>query len=100
MAQPTSAKSPDYKALFEQAEESRRRAEERQQREADLRRRAEERNQATTFDEYIDACHTLLSARLQVGHSSRSTKAAPQHLLENIVRPDCASGLTFLLSKR
>jgi len=88
---------PDYKALYEkakddqtraeeqrrqaeeqqrQAEEQRRQAEEQLQHEAGLRRQAEERTQLTTFDEYIVACHTLLSAPLQVAHPSQSTKGS------------------------
>jgi hypothetical protein len=63
MADPS---SPDYKALYLQAEERRRQAEER-------RRQAEERNQPTTFAELIQHCHVLLSRSLRVDSPSRST---------------------------
>ena len=68
MADPT-----DYKALFLRAEEERRH-------EAELRRQAEqrerqerERNQQTTFEEFIQHCHDLLSRPLRAEKPSRST---------------------------
>lgn len=88
---------PDYKALFDeerrnrrQGEEQTKHAEEQRQQEADLRTQAEEQRQyeaelrkqageqtrPTTFDEYIVACHTLLSAPSQVAQPSRSTKVS------------------------
>ena len=51
---------PDYEALFRQEQQR--------------RRQAEERVQLTTFDEYIENCHVLLSVPLRVGKPSRSTK--------------------------
>jgi hypothetical protein len=52
----------------------RRQAEDESHREATLRRQAEELNRQTTFDEYIAACHTLLSQPLRVAPPARSTK--------------------------
>lgn len=52
--------SPDYKALF--------------QREAELRRQAEAQTQPTTFREFIQACHDLLSRPFKVGTPRKSTK--------------------------
>ncbi|EGD95585.1 hypothetical protein TESG_03058 [Trichophyton tonsurans CBS 112818] len=73
----------DYKALFLRAEEQRRQAEERarqaeeQQRQADERAtRAEERNQRTSFEEFIRACHNLLSLPTAVQESALSTKGS------------------------
>ena len=51
---------PDYKALFLKAEEE--------------RREERERNQQTTLEEFIRACHNLLSRPLGVAAPSRSTK--------------------------
>ena len=77
----SSGDSPDYKALFfaesdrrKRAEERQRQAEEKRQQAEEERRQSEERTRSTTFDEYLRACHTLLSAPLQVEHPSRSTK--------------------------
>jgi acyl-[acyl carrier protein]--UDP-N-acetylglucosamine O-acyltransferase len=50
----SSTRSPDYKALFLKEAELRTQEEER-------RKQAERRNQLTTFEEFIRACHTLLS---------------------------------------
>jgi acyl-[acyl carrier protein]--UDP-N-acetylglucosamine O-acyltransferase len=50
----SSTRSPDYKALFLKEAELRKQEEER-------RKQAERRNQLTTFEEFIRACHTLLS---------------------------------------
>ena len=65
---------PDYKALFLKAEEERRE-------ERNLRRQAEEeqtrereRNRQTTLEEFIRACHNLLSRPLGVAAPSHSTK--------------------------
>ncbi|QKX63175.1 uncharacterized protein TRUGW13939_10344 [Talaromyces rugulosus] len=94
--------SPDYKALFQKAEEERRheaklrrqeaelrrqaeerekqaeerekQAEEREKREAELRRRAEARTQPTTFRELIQTCHVLFSESLKAGTPTKSTK--------------------------
>ncbi|KAK9492622.1 hypothetical protein V1508DRAFT_323938, partial [Lipomyces doorenjongii] len=51
---------PDYKALWEQADEA--------------RRQAEERTRSTTFEEFIRACHNLLSLPVEVGDKALSTK--------------------------
>jgi hypothetical protein len=59
--------SPDYKSLFYEAEEKRRRAE-------DGQRRAEARTQRTTFREFVQACHELLSRPLNAGTPTKSTK--------------------------
>ena len=61
--------SPDYKALFLREAELRRHAEDRQ-------RQAEERLRPTTFEEYIRACHNLLSRPVVVQDRSRSTKGS------------------------
>lgn len=58
--------SPDYKALFLEAEEGRRRAEERE-------RQQRERNRPTTFPEFIQHCHDLLWRPLRAQTPSRST---------------------------
>ncbi|KAK9311311.1 hypothetical protein V1524DRAFT_387905, partial [Lipomyces starkeyi] len=81
---------PDYKALWEQetesrrqaeesrrqAEESRRQAEEARRQESELRRQAEEGIRHTTFEEFIRACHNLLSLQVEVGDKSLSTKGS------------------------
>ncbi|KAK9249003.1 hypothetical protein V1506DRAFT_526681 [Lipomyces tetrasporus] len=56
---------PDYKALWKQETELRRQAEE-------ARRQARH----TTFEEFIRACHNLLSLQLEVGDKSLSTKGS------------------------
>ncbi|RAK96564.1 uncharacterized protein BO80DRAFT_428986 [Aspergillus ibericus CBS 121593] len=84
----------DYKALFLQAEEERKRekllreqaedeikreqllreqAEEEIKREQLLREQAEARTRRTTFEEFIQHCHNLLSRPLETGDPSRST---------------------------
>ncbi|ODQ68758.1 hypothetical protein LIPSTDRAFT_60119, partial [Lipomyces starkeyi NRRL Y-11557] len=60
---------PDYKALWRQAEEARRQAEE-------ARRQAEEGTRRTTFEEFIRACHNLLSLQVEVGDKYLSTKGS------------------------
>ncbi|KAJ8101324.1 hypothetical protein POJ06DRAFT_267480 [Lipomyces tetrasporus] len=56
---------PDYKALWKQETELRRQAEE-------ARRQARH----TTFEEFIRACHNLLSLQLEVGDKSLSMKVS------------------------
>ncbi|KAK9385746.1 hypothetical protein V1515DRAFT_581692 [Lipomyces mesembrius] len=82
--------SPDYKALFLQAEERnrrttfevlqaeelRRQAEDRQRKAKDRQKQAEERNRRTTFEEFIRACHNLLSLPVGVGDPTRCTKGS------------------------
>ncbi|KAK9234555.1 hypothetical protein V1525DRAFT_452607 [Lipomyces kononenkoae] len=53
-------RSPDYKALWEQAEEA--------------RRQAEEARQRTTFEEFIKSTHNFVSLPVRVARVSRSTK--------------------------
>ncbi|CAG8325322.1 unnamed protein product [Penicillium salamii] len=72
--------SPDYKALFLQAEKRRKEAEERQKqaedegrREKRRREQAEERTRPTTFVEFLRHSHNLLSRPLRVETPSRST---------------------------
>ncbi|KAK9237156.1 hypothetical protein V1525DRAFT_173960 [Lipomyces kononenkoae] len=88
-------RSPDYKALWEQAEEARRQAEdarrqaedariqeaerriqaeEAQKQEAAKRRQAEEARQRTTFEEFIKSTHNFVSLPVRVARVSRSTK--------------------------
>ncbi|KAI1974558.1 hypothetical protein LOZ51_005944 [Ophidiomyces ophidiicola] len=78
----------DYKALFLREEEKRRRAEERERQAVEEKRQAEERerqaeererheqerNQQTTFKEFVQNCHHLLSGSLSVGDTRDSTK--------------------------
>ena len=59
-----------------QAEEQQRQAEQELHQEATLREQAEERTQETTLDEYLAACHSLLSVPLRVACPSRSTKGS------------------------
>jgi chemotaxis protein histidine kinase CheA len=59
-----------------QAEEQRQQAEKEREHEAGLREQAEERTRETTFDEYMAACHSLLSVPLRVACPSRSTKGS------------------------
>ena len=66
--------SQDYKALFEREAELRRQAEGREQQEAELRRQAEAQTEPTSFSEFIQACHDLLSHKLRVGTPTKSTK--------------------------
>ena len=73
MANPS---APDYKALLGEALKQLRRAKEERQHEAALRTQAEELARNTTFDEYVSACHSLLSVPLRVAHPSRSTKSS------------------------
>ncbi|KZF24821.1 hypothetical protein L228DRAFT_243546 [Xylona heveae TC161] len=117
-------RSPDYKALFlraeeerrqevelrrqaeerqrqaeeqqRQAEEQQRQAEEQQRQAEEQQRQAEERIRETTFGEFIQTCHSLLSRPLQVEITSHSTKGTippptgkycPTRLLP---WPDCA----------
>ncbi|KAK9245763.1 hypothetical protein V1506DRAFT_521583 [Lipomyces tetrasporus] len=68
--------SPDYKALFLRAEEELRQAEDRLNQERVLRRQAEERNRRTTFEEFIRACHNLLSLPVGVEDPTRCTKGS------------------------
>ncbi|KAI3128006.1 hypothetical protein CBS147325_9926 [Penicillium roqueforti] len=72
--------SPDYKALFLQAEKRRKEAEERQKQaedegrqEKERREQAEERTRPTTFVEFLRHSHDLLSRPLRVETPSRST---------------------------
>lgn len=65
--------TPNYKELYLQAEERRKQAEEREKQEAERRRQAEERNQQTSFTEFLQHCHDLLSRQLRVEMPSRST---------------------------
>ncbi|CDM27595.1 unnamed protein product [Penicillium roqueforti FM164] len=72
--------SPDYKALFLQAEKRRKEAEERQKqaedegrREKRRREQAEERTRPTTFVEFLRHSYNLLSRPLRVETPSRST---------------------------
>ncbi|KAI3180283.1 hypothetical protein DTO046C5_1519 [Penicillium roqueforti] len=72
--------SPDYKALFLQAEKRHKEAEERQKqaedegrREKRRREQAEERTRPTTFVEFLRHSHNLLSQPLRVETPSRST---------------------------
>ncbi|KAK9384121.1 hypothetical protein V1515DRAFT_583245, partial [Lipomyces mesembrius] len=88
---------PDYKALWEQetelrkqaeeshrqetelrrqAEESRRQAEESRRQAEESRRQAEEASRRTTFEEFIRACHNLLSLQVEVGDKALSTKGS------------------------
>ncbi|KAK9427246.1 hypothetical protein V1505DRAFT_57402 [Lipomyces doorenjongii] len=57
---------PDYKALWKQAEE--------------WRRQAEEGPRCTTFEEFIRACHNLFSLQVEVGDKYLSTK-------ESLIKP-------------
>ncbi|EKV11283.1 hypothetical protein PDIG_51190 [Penicillium digitatum PHI26] len=77
----------DYKALFLKAEEERRQektlreqAEEERRQEKTLREKAEEerkqeqeRNRQTTFEEFIQCCHNLLSKPLKAANTAQST---------------------------
>ena len=72
---------PDYKALFLKAEKEREQEVELRRQERELRRQAEEAqrqerelNQQTTLEEFIRACHNLLSRPLGVAAPSHSTK--------------------------
>lgn len=72
--------SPDYKSLFLQAEERRKNAEEQQKQAEERQKRAEdegrwhrERSRRTTFAEFMQNCHNLLSRPLKVETPSRST---------------------------
>ncbi|EXU94493.1 serine/threonine protein kinase domain protein [Metarhizium robertsii] len=56
-----------------QAEDRQRQAEDRQRQAEDDARREKERNQKTTFVEFLQQCHTLLSLPLTVETPSRST---------------------------
>ncbi|PLN79387.1 hypothetical protein BDW42DRAFT_128093 [Aspergillus taichungensis] len=70
----------DYKALFVKAEEARKQAEEGRKQAEEARKQAEERerqqeqrNQRTTFKEFIQHCHDLLSRPLRVENPDQST---------------------------
>ena len=65
--------SPDYKALFLQAEERRKQAEERQKQAEVEGSREKERTRPTTFTELIRLSHNSLSRPLRVETPSRST---------------------------
>ncbi|CAG8106649.1 unnamed protein product [Penicillium salamii] len=72
--------SPDYKALFleaekqrAEAEEQRKQAEDEARREKERREKAEERDQPTTFVELLRHSHDLLSRPLRVEIPSRAT---------------------------
>lgn len=65
--------SPDYKALFLQAEERRKEAEERQKQAEDEGRREKKSIRPTTFMEFMHFSHNLLSRPLRVETLSRST---------------------------
>ncbi|RAL06604.1 uncharacterized protein BO97DRAFT_481811 [Aspergillus homomorphus CBS 101889] len=79
--------SVDYKALFLRAEEEikrvdeerkganeeRKKAEEGRRQEKILREQAETRNHQTTFEEFIQHCHDLLSKPLKAGDPTQST---------------------------
>ncbi|KAG5204527.1 Lipopolysaccharide kinase [Trichophyton interdigitale] len=80
----------DYKALFlqaeerrlqaeerlQQAEEARQQAEEERQQAEEERQRAEERTQPTSFEEFIQTCHNLLSLPIKVRDAARSTRGS------------------------
>ncbi|EFQ98815.1 hypothetical protein MGYG_01830 [Nannizzia gypsea CBS 118893] len=82
--------APDFEALYKREKEQRLQAEERasraeeQQRQADERAaqereqrlQAEERNQRISFEEFIQACHYLLSLPTKVQESALSTKGS------------------------
>ncbi|PWY87473.1 hypothetical protein BO70DRAFT_360089 [Aspergillus heteromorphus CBS 117.55] len=77
----------DYKALLLEAEEKlrkadeerkkadeeRKKAEEERRQEKILREQAETRNRPTTFEEFIQHCHNLLSKPLKAGNPAQST---------------------------
>ncbi|RAK90890.1 hypothetical protein BO79DRAFT_82035 [Aspergillus costaricaensis CBS 115574] len=63
----------DYKALFLQAEEARKQAEEDREREESLRKHEQEQTRRTTFREFIQYCHALRSLPLRAGHPAEST---------------------------
>ncbi|PYH80602.1 hypothetical protein BO82DRAFT_375443 [Aspergillus uvarum CBS 121591] len=72
--------SVDYKSLFlkaekksKKADEERRKAEEGRRQEKILREQAEARNRQTTFEEFIQYCHNLLSKPLKAGDPAQST---------------------------
>ncbi|KAL4749602.1 hypothetical protein BDW72DRAFT_214014 [Aspergillus terricola var. indicus] len=65
--------TPDYKSLFLQEEERRKRAEDEGRRERERREQAEERTRQTTFMELMRYSHDLLSRPLRVETPSRST---------------------------
>ncbi|KAL4925722.1 uncharacterized protein BDV17DRAFT_271186 [Aspergillus undulatus] len=65
--------SPDYKALFLEAEEKRKQAEERQRQAEERERQERERNRPTTFGEFILYSHDLLWRPLRAEAPSRST---------------------------
>ncbi|KAI1907262.1 hypothetical protein LOZ65_006793, partial [Ophidiomyces ophidiicola] len=57
-----------------QAVEEKRQAEERERQAVEEKRQEQERNQQTTFKEFVQNCHDLLSEPLRVGKPSDSTK--------------------------
>ncbi|EFE44797.1 hypothetical protein TRV_00469 [Trichophyton verrucosum HKI 0517] len=60
----------------QQAEEERQQAEEERQNAEEERQRAEERNQLTSFEEFIQTCHNLLSLPIKVRDAARSTRGS------------------------
>ena len=65
---------PDYKALFLKAEEEQREERNLQRQAEEGQRQERECNQQTTLEEFIRACHNLLSQPLRVAAPSHSTK--------------------------
>ncbi|KAK9358014.1 hypothetical protein V1504DRAFT_365678, partial [Lipomyces starkeyi] len=67
---------PDYKALWIQEIELRRQADEARRQADEARRHVEEGTRRTTFEEFIRACHNLLSLQVEVGDKAFSTKGS------------------------
>ncbi|KAK9481486.1 hypothetical protein V1527DRAFT_504039 [Lipomyces starkeyi] len=68
--------SPNYKAIFLRAEEERNQERELRRQAEDREKQAEDRNRLTTFDEFIRACHKLLSLPVSVEDPAHSTKGS------------------------